>query len=208
MAGGRRCAQAGDSVGPLHGTVARVGVRRRGPACDRTGRAAVLHRESCQAPDLCRVKLEQRRRALDADVLADQPTQRIGQAIRRLKKRLLCGFARIQRDERGRRGLLNSAVLLVAGFVQLAAAFPGPWPKRSPACSRSWSSPRPPHSSPSRRGIVTRTSATGSRPDGPAEGSDRTQSPPTSPHHQTRHTSCIPAASAFEVAEEGATFRT
>jgi hypothetical protein len=68
-------------------------------------------------PDLCRVELEQCRRAFDADVLADQPTQRIGQAFGRFTKRQLCGFARIRRDERGRRGPLNSTVLLVASFV-------------------------------------------------------------------------------------------
>jgi hypothetical protein len=77
-------------------------------------------------PALCRAECEQRRRTLDADVLADQPTQRIGQAFRRFTKLYLFGFARVQGDERGRRCLLNSTVLFVAGFVQFAAAFPGP----------------------------------------------------------------------------------
>jgi hypothetical protein len=65
------------------------------------------HHEFRHVPDHFRVKLERCCGALAADVLADQPTQRIGQGFCCFTKRKLCRLARIQGDGRGRCGLLN-----------------------------------------------------------------------------------------------------
>jgi hypothetical protein len=101
------------------------------------------HREFRQAPHLCRVELEQFRGA--RSMLTSWLTSPRNASARPCVASPSDSSApcAIQGDERGRCSLLNAPVLFFAGFVALASGVPGPWPKWSPACPRSRSSPRP-----------------------------------------------------------------
>jgi hypothetical protein len=132
-------------------------------ACQVAG-CAVLHCAVRQAPDLCQVELEQCRRALDADPLADKQTQRIGWALCCFAKRTpprLCARPTRRARSPWRARLAGPAH---RGLFPAAAAFPG-LDQRVRLLVHFPGRPRDLLARhPSRGRIVTRPTATGARP--------------------------------------------